>query len=284
MIPGFMARDLVLSLRDLPSPPEVYSRLTATLEQPAWKVRDLADVIGASPSVTARTLRLANSPFYGMVREVGTLEEAINVLGTEELRALVLATTVMESFRGLPPDLVSLRDFLRSGVRCAVTAGILAARSDPSMVRGRLFVSALLHDVGSMVVCLLLPEAAREALLHRPTDDREDFSIERAVMKGEEAVVGAELLRYWRLPEVVVTAVRWQSAPERATRYRKEVTLVHFARRFAAVLRQGVSDLTALVPAESAEWGLIGLLPQELAGFPAEVQAGYAETMAMFGG
>jgi HD-like signal output (HDOD) protein len=253
------------------------------MERPDWKVADLARVVEADAGVAARTLRLANSSFYGSPREVGTVGEAISLVGTEELRSLVLATTVLESFRGVPAELVSMRDFLSASVRCAATCARLATRAGPPVERGRLFISGLLHDVGSLVVCMLLPEATRAALLHGVRGPCEDgVSIEREVMQSEDAPVGAALLDHWRLPESVVAAVRWHPSPEQAERYRTEAALVGLGSRLALGLARGIHNLTDQVPAESALWRQGGVTPEELAGLADEVEADYAATMSLF--
>ncbi|MFB4204989.1 hypothetical protein KBTX_01529 [wastewater metagenome] len=282
MSAGPVAHDLVRTLHDLPSPPEVYRQLTVELDRPEWTPGRIARVIGVDAGVTARVLRMVNSPYYGVGREIATVEEAVMLLGAEEVRGLVLATSVVESFRGVPAELVNMDDFFRNSAHAAVAGARLAARSTVRMDPARAFLGGLLHDVGSVVVCLLLPEAARSALLHELHDSTDPLlTIERAVMASDEAVVGSELLSEWHLPEAVAAAVRWHVHPERATAYDGQAAIVHLGSRVSIGLRGGVADIGAIVPETAPAWTLAGLAPQDCEGLTDEIENAYAETVAL---
>ncbi|WP_018716842.1 HDOD domain-containing protein [Arhodomonas aquaeolei] len=282
MSAGPAAHDLVRTLGELPSPPEVYGQLTVELERPEWTPARIARIIGVDAGVTARVLRMVNSPYYGVGREVATVEEAVMLLGAEEVRGLVLATSVVESFRGVPPELVNMDDFFRRSAHAAVTCARVAVRATARMDPARAFLGGLLHDVGSIVVCLMLPEAARSALLHELHDSSDPLlTIERAVMESDEAVVGGELLTSWRLPEAVSAAVRWHVHPEGAEIHGGPAAIVHLGSRLSIGFSEGITDAGGIVPETSPAWALAGLTPQNCEGLVDEIENAYAETAAL---
>lgn len=276
-------RELTIALGELPSPPHVYRRLTAELEQPDWSIAGVARVVNTDPAVVARVLRLVNSPYYGLRREVGSTWEAVVLLGAEEVRSLVLATTVLEQFQGIPRDLLSVEAFARRAVHCGVTCGRLAGRSAIALESGHAFISGMLQDIGSMVVCLLLPEAARSVLMGNSAfTGVPGRTIECAVMGEDEPRVGPQLLEHWRLPDSHVAALRWQVRPEQAERHPREAALLHLGVLISAELRaEARGDPVDLLCADDPAWRIAAIDPEAIEGIGGEVSAGYAQAMAV---
>lgn len=274
------ARDCALALRDLPSPPAVYAELTRLLDQRGWTVDHIADVLSADPGVTARTLRLANSPAYGLMRSVDTLQQAVSLLGLAELRQLVLATTVMERFRQIPATLLTPAVFRRRAVRAAVIARGLCDAGAAGQAR-RAFIGGLLHDVGSLVACLVLPERSQQVLqLHTPDPAATlPFSVERAVIGSEANELGAALLTHWRMPEALCEAIRRLPDPASGGPEVADAALFQLAARLAAMTE---GETIAAVADDDPLWAVTGLDPDTGAGVPAATDDAFRELLALF--
>ncbi|NOY63354.1 MAG: HDOD domain-containing protein, partial [Gammaproteobacteria bacterium] len=122
-----------------------------------------------------------NSPFYGFPSQINTISRAITIIGTRELRDLVLATLVVRTFNGLDNELISMEQFWRHSVTCAVVARVLAGHLHESNTE-RFFVVGLLHDIGSLIIYRKIPELAREALLRSEHGDIALYQAERDVI------------------------------------------------------------------------------------------------------
>jgi len=276
-------RDLVITLRSIASPPEVYVKVTNVLDNPLWQPTEVADVIEKDVSLTARILKTVNSPFYGLTRTVATISEAVPVVGAADLRNIVLITSVLETFAGIPAEFLSMREFWRRSLRCGVLAEIIAGRLDQRVNPRALFVAGLLHDIGSLVVCLKLPELAREALLHySPAASRVPLSVECAVLGAEHAAVGYELLSLWNLPELLQEAVGYYPVPERASTHCVAAATVHLANRISYELEMGQRDPIASVPSHASAWELCGLMPNALGGVAEEAQQRFEMALGLF--
>lgn len=246
------ASDIARALPSLASPPVVYQRLTGLLERPDWTTARVAEIVEHDPGLTARVLRLANSPVYWVPRQVYSIQDAVQIIGLTELRNLVLVTTVVDNFRGIPPDLLSLRRFWLRAVKCAGAASALVEGRRARDSRG-LFVAGLLHDVGSVVCCQVVPEQVRSLTLHGAQDGVEPpVSVERRVTGQAIAAVGGALLEQWRLPAPIVSAVSLH--PEPAADGGADAATVHLAMRFAWALEQDVHDPRTLVAADLPAW------------------------------
>lgn len=272
-------RDIVLAAPELASPPEVYRRLTEVLEDGDWDVAGLARVVESDPAVTARLLRLVNSPYFGMPRQVRSVTEAVGVLGANALRSLVLASTVMERYRGIPPELLDVRAFWRRSLQVAVVASLLAEAAPRAVERQDLLLGGLLHDIGAMLLCLTVPEAVREALLEEPAVAA--GGLERHLLGSRHQAVGEALLEHWRLPPGIVAAASWHPQPESAGEAMALASLVGLAADGAATLAAGEGPLA---DAGDRRWQLAGAAPPEPRWLAGEAEGAFHATLALFEG
>lgn len=275
------ARDLVYSLRELPSPPAIQLRLSELVSGADWSIREVAEVISADPGIAARLLRLANSPFYGVPRTVSSIHEAIILLGAGEIRSLVLATTVLERFDKVPANVVSAETLRSRAVHCGLAAARLGELAAPPGRGSEWFLMGLLFDVGSLAVCTLLPEAVREAVLMGTAPDESGGpSVECAVIGSQQAIVAAELLAHWRLPAVVAEAIQWSRVPLSAPGSRREAAILHIATRLSAPLARGEEPLPSGMAIDDGIWAAAGLTGVALDALPGRVIRDYEELSA----
>ena len=99
---------LVNKSLNLVSSTETYAQLDALICDPDSSIEDMAAVINTDPALVSRLLKIVNSSFYGLPSKIDTISRAITIVGVRELRALVLATSVICSFRGIPASLVNI--------------------------------------------------------------------------------------------------------------------------------------------------------------------------------
>lgn len=86
-------KDIVENIGDVVSFPVVYGRVNQLMAEPDFATAELASLISQDPGLTIRLLQIANSPFYGLSREVESISQAVSILGTERIRELVLTTS-----------------------------------------------------------------------------------------------------------------------------------------------------------------------------------------------
>ena len=87
-------------LDELPTLPVVIQQILSLLENPNSTAKDINEVIKNDQSLTLKTLKLVNSSYYGFPRRIGTVTEAIVVLGFDTVRSLVLSASVCKMFEG----------------------------------------------------------------------------------------------------------------------------------------------------------------------------------------
>jgi HD-like signal output (HDOD) protein len=273
---------MIAHVGNLVSLPEVWVRVNELLEDPNCATGRLGEVIGLDPGLTARMLKIVNSAYYGLSARVETVPHAISMIGTEDLRHLVLATSAVQAFQRIPTDLVDMETFWHHSVCCALGARLLAARRRGA-AKERFFVAGLLHDVGQLVLYHAAPELSRKVLAKAAAGEGSAYLVERELMGWTHADVGASLLKAWNIPEGIVEAVRFHHEPARATQYCAEASVVHIANGIASALepaRKGPrSAWDSPLAIEGSAWEAAGLDPSVAEAMRQEVAAGAFEIL-----
>ena len=257
--------DLVKGVGDLVTLPDVFIRINRLIEDPDSTLDDITEVVRQDPSFTVRLLRVANSPFYGFSSAIETVSRAVTLIGTSQVRNLALSTSVARTFSGVPNELVSMDNFWRHSLYCALVARILAKRvykSDPEA----LFTAGLLHDIGQLVIFNRLPEQAKNVLelVLDSGDTLPIYQAEHQVMGFDHAQVGGELARQWALPPLLQDCIAHHHDIEHAQYCPREVAIVHIANILAQMAEIVTLNTEDVPPIDPHAWEVLDLNPDEI--------------------
>ena len=213
----------------LGSLPAIVYRVFEVMDDPNSTAIQIGRIINEDPALTARLLKLVNSPFYGFVSKVDTVYRAIALIGHRELRSVVLATSAIKAFDGIPEDLVDMEAFWKRSLNTAVVARVLAAYRREKEIE-RYFIVGLLHDIGSLLLYLQQPEQITTAIVSHHAELIPLWQAEKNVLGYDHAEVGGALLKKWNLPPLLCQAVRYHLYPSEAPEQdRSAAWLAHLA-------------------------------------------------------
>jgi len=192
--------------RAMPPPPfpAVVVQLVQQMQDPNVAAGDVGRLIELDPSLTASLLRLVNSPFFGMRREIGGVSEAVMVLGMGAVRRMVMSLAVAGPMRKADVDPAFARSRWQHTVCCAALARRLIV-DDPAASE-LAFTAGLLHDMGQ--VHLLQLHADAYVRLHADAGDADVRTLEAERFGQAHDTLGAELLEAWGLPQAIADAAR----------------------------------------------------------------------------
>jgi len=199
----------------LGSLPDIVNKVFKVMDEPRSTATKIGRVINDDPALTARLLKLVNSPFYGFSARVDTVYRAVALIGHKELRSVVVAASAIKVFDGIPSDLISMQDFWKRSLSTAVTARVLAAFKREKQIE-RFFIAGLLHDIGSLLLYLKLPDEMSQVLRMQQTDGIEICKAEKEILGYDHTEVGGGLLKKWNLPPQICASVRFQNKPDKA--------------------------------------------------------------------
>jgi putative nucleotidyltransferase with HDIG domain len=203
-------------IKDLPAAPDVAHRLMRIVRDPDYEADDLLSAVEVDPSITSLLLKTVNSSFIALRQPVGSLRQAIVLLGGKKIVDLVLALTASDMFTGLSGGyILEQRGLWQHSVAVAAASEAIATRA--KMDKGGMsFTAGLLHDLGKIVLNSLVEESAEE-MGNTVTSGRETFlDLERQILGTDHCEMGGLVGEKWNLPEPIVHAIRNHHTPEMA--------------------------------------------------------------------
>jgi len=209
----------------LPTFPAVASRLIEEVARPDATSEEIGRILARDPALTARTLKLANSEFYGFPRKVGSVDLAVLVLGTHTIRDLVLTSSVLQAMGRTGSALEGL---LVHSMATGIAARALADRAKYGLT-GDAYAAGLLHDVGKVVLRESEPKRFDQVLARCRSKSVASGEAERKLFGSDHAEVGGWLAERWGLPADIVEAIACHHRPDAATRNPALAALVHIA-------------------------------------------------------
>ncbi|MDA1002183.1 MAG: HDOD domain-containing protein [Chloroflexi bacterium] len=199
----------IAELRPLPESAMRIARLTT---DDRFSAQDLATLVAQDSAITARLLRLANSAYYGFSRNIGTVRDAVVLVGLRAVRAVVLVACVMDP-GALAPRRTSVDT--RANWRFSVSVGVLAellAREE-GLEAEAAFTAGVLHNIGIVALDQYRPESLRAAMHRARTQGRPLHELEREVFGFTDADLGGALAERWGFPVDLVAAIRDHARP-----------------------------------------------------------------------
>ena len=255
-------KDLVASEVKLASFPDIYFKIRQVLDSPVSSPSQVADVVIKDTSLSAKLLKLVNSPFYGLPQRIDSISRAVMVIGGQEISTLVLGISAMNAFKDIPPELINMRTFWEHSVAVGVFARLLGAAA----VQGgaeRLFVAGILHDIGRLVLYKKMPHAAAEAIYYAQSNGIPLYAAEEEVMGFSHPLVGGLLLRAWKFPDALVSCVACHHKPA-SCKGSLEPAILHVADTVAVALGLAPPASSIVPILDAAAWDRLGLAPERL--------------------
>lgn len=195
--------------RALPAMSRTVSDLLAEMNKDDPSPKRVADLVSRDPALTTRVLRLSNSAFFRVSRQIGNAEEAVALLGMTHVRSLVMAAALGSSFKNVPG--VDMVQFWRYSLRVADISRSLA-----SLLRqneGNAFTAGLVHAIGDLIMHIAMPDVIGPIDMGTPPLDLRRADAERMVLGYTYAEVGAGMAEKWQFPTDIVSALKHQTAP-----------------------------------------------------------------------
>ena len=190
---------------DLPSPPEAALQIMRACSHDTANSSEIARLAANDPVLTAELLRVVNSPFFGLGREIKSIPRAVTILGHKSLRSLALCISVRDTLKqGIIPGFDTTA-FWEDALRRAVSARLVAQNT--GMDIDECFTAGLLQDFGLLVLFYLNPDKAREWESLRKLDPDTRLSKEQALFGTSHDQVAMLLAQTWMLPDDLAIAL-----------------------------------------------------------------------------
>jgi len=240
----------------------VLEEIEQALKSQQSTLASIGEVIQKDPDLTARLLRLANSSFYGFATRLSTVAEAVSLIGIQQVQDLIVVSSVLDRFTGIPEALVNMNSFWRHSLAVGIGARVLAMeRRLPKPEK--FFVAGLLHDVGRLVLLSQATEAAQAIFELCRQRRRLLREAEVQVLGYDHQQIAGKLLEYWNYPVFFTQAIAHHHTPS-ASDSKMEAAVVHVADHLANAMALGSSGERFIPPLDETAWATLGFGPEML--------------------
>jgi len=242
-LPDDRLEEIVSKIKTLPSLPDLYIQLVDMLKTDCSS-GEIGAVIEQDLAMSAKVLQLVNSAFFGLRERVGDPGQAVNLLGVQVIKSLVLMSNVFTQFEDAEVDKEAIRELWRHGMSVAVGARNIAyAEKMESDALEECFVSGLFHDIGKLILMVNMPSDYQWIKQHMAQQECRLVEAEQDILGSSHAEVGAYLLGIWGFSQNTIESAAFHHEPSLCPhRNFAPLTVVHTSNVFDFEVRDMVPD------------------------------------------
>ncbi len=224
-------KQLASQMISIPTLPSLYTELVQVLEDPESTLEHISTIVAKDMGMTAKILKLVNSAFFGLPRQVSSPSQAISFLGIETLKTLVLTVQVFEELKPKHTTNFSIESLWEHSIQTGDFAWKIAqAENLEEHLVSDTLAAGMLHDVGILLLATQLPDHFAEAIELSNAQQVSLHEAERQILSASHAELGGYLLGLWGLRHPVVEAVAFHHQPKVIeTQQFTPLTAVHIA-------------------------------------------------------
>jgi putative nucleotidyltransferase with HDIG domain len=236
------------------------------LDQPAVSNEDVVTVLKYDDVLTAKLLRACNSPYFGFDEQVSSVEQAVMILGHQQILHMVLSLAFGGAMSTrLPGYAIEAKELWFHSLSTAVAAEHLARSGLPMEVEPPVaFTAGLLHDIGKLALHQVLDTGTQTAIRDCIIQQRLPRNVaEREILGTDHCEVGARLLETWRLPVEIVEAVAHHHSPV-GTPQPKLSAVIHVSNCLVHLIGSTLGWECYAVIADAGANEALGITPEKL--------------------
>ncbi|MGD9825238.1 HDOD domain-containing protein [Desulfobacter sp.] len=214
---------------DLPTLPDVVDNLIRAASDENTTTEDLAKIISHDLGMTNKLIKLANSVYYAQRNKVDTIKRAISVIGFDEIIGIALGMEILSSVLDTSGLSLDMKALWIHGIGVATASKQLAKKTNPG-ITGKIFVPALLHDMGKVIFSVYFKREYNEVRQYALENRRPLYFSENILFKLDHAALSALLMTRWNFPASIILPCRFHHAPESAPiQYRHQALIINLA-------------------------------------------------------
>lgn len=274
---------ILRGIHDLPSLSDVVTKTLEATERESTSAGEIERLVSSDAALSAKILRVVNSAYYGLSGQVSSLNQAVVILGIQQIRNLVLSISALSLLKGRTPELRRLQQcFWTHSFATAVCAQIIARRKRFSTKDAEfVYTAGLLHDIGRLYLFSAVSEEYLAVIRHASKKGRSIDETEMELLGVRHDEIGGELADVWHFPNALAALIRNHEGP-----FGDDIEPLQFAVHGADRLTAShySSELNVALPAIDLEvecW--LGFSEEDTLAVLAETEAKVEEASEVYG-
>lgn len=193
----------------LPTLPVVMNNIIATARSEKSSARDLASFIVNDQAISARVLKIANSPYYGMCKKIDSITHAIVVIGFREIISLALATGVFSALsQKKVVALIDMTDLWKHSIAVGFATKRIGKKMGKIVDESAILIG-LLHDIGKIIFGIYFPKEYAEVLKEAADVKAPLYKIEKERLGLDHAEIACLVMKQWNFPPNITEPIHY---------------------------------------------------------------------------
>jgi len=249
---------------ELPTLPTIYMKLSHLLNGPDPSIRTISNIISEDPAIAAMVLKIVNSAAYGFRNKIGDLQHAIVILGLNEIKNLVLASSIYKIVKEFKSSSAfDMQAFWKHSIGCAIVARVLAETGNLSSPED-VFTAGLLHDIGKLIHAGYLHEEFAAVMADVAETGSQMSKSEKKILGFDHAQTGGALAEKWGLPRVTINMIAHHHLSYTPDALTKEMAAIHIGNTLCIALRLGSGGEKRVPIVNQKAWEILALKLSDL--------------------
>ncbi len=244
--------EMIKDIRSLPTIPGIVIKILSSIDDERTSFKEISSLIASDQTLSARVLRLANSPFYSVKNKISSISQAMLMLGSNAVKGLVLSTVV---FKMMEKSAMGLWEHSLG----TATAAHIIAKALKVAKAEEISTAALLHDIGKVIIRTKLKDEYEELLLQVEEKGISIKEAEMAWLDTDHTEIGEWAGRTWNLPEELIEPIACHHDVERSKAHQERTAIVHLADILVMASGFGFSGDRFVPPIQEAAYKVLDL-------------------------
>jgi len=201
-----------LSSDELPTLPTVASKLISLTAKEETTMADIARLVSQDIALSAKILKVSNSAFYSFPQQIGSIQQAVSILGINAVRSLVLSFSFLSMKKGKTENRFDFQKFWEKSLASAVAAKLILEKVKGADTE-EIFVTGLLQNLGELILARTFPDKYNDVLQVIENKQYDTIGAEESTFGKNHSFIGAEVAKNWDFPEVLILPIQYHHEP-----------------------------------------------------------------------
>lgn len=247
------------NLEEFPTLPTIYSNLLECIANPHSTVNDVAAIISKDQSSVLKILKTVNSPLYGISKKVETIKEAVFHLGFNEIKNLLVALSVINTFSNLKPTKhFSLLEFWKHSISVGVISKLIGIETGEKNTEN-FFLAGVIHDIGKLFFIQFFNQEYDKVIERVKENNIDIFQMELETFGVNHILIGEKIAEKWQLPNAFSSVIKYYNSLDNSKGNCKIIGSVYLAHYLTELLEFGLKFNTKIEKPNTKVWEIVGL-------------------------
>lgn len=241
----------------LPTIPPILRKILSVIEDPKVSLQKITDFVSSDPTLTARILKMVNSPVYGFPGRISSVSHAMVVLGLNAVKGLLLGVSVFEIMQK------SMIGLWEHSLSTAIFARIIAIKKELQSPE-EISIGGLLHDIGKVILIISLKDEYLKLIDSVQGKESFLYEIEKQHFGITHAEVGGIIAKKWHFPLKLIEPIMYHHKPQLAEKFQIETAIVHLSNILALARGMGYSGEIFVPSVHPFVWEVLNFKEDDL--------------------